>query len=77
MDERSAVNARVRILRFSDEMGDGRRHSKDSYDQTLSDIDYYEKYCSDNPSFPNNKTVSTIEHIKNNYAERLEKHDFL
>ena len=77
VDERSAITARVRILRFSDEMGEGRRHSKDSFDQALSDIDYYEKYCSDNPSFPNNKTVATIEHIKNNYAERLEKHDFL
>lgn len=76
-DERSAVNARVRILRFSDEMVEGRRHSKDSFDQALSDIDYYEKYCSENPLFPNNKTVATIEHIKNSYAERLEKHDFL
>lgn len=58
-------------------MVEGRRHSKDSFDQALSDIDYYEKYCSANPLFPNNKTVATIEHIKNSYAERLEKHDFL
>ena len=77
VDERSAVSARVRILRFSDEMGEGRRHSKDTYDQALSDIDFYEKYCEGHPAFKNNQTNATVEYIKNNYAERLEKHDFL
>lgn len=84
VDERSAVSARVRILRFADEMMEGRKHSRDSYEQCLEDIDYYELYCfgdgeehKGHPNFKNNKTVSTVEYIKNNYAERLEKHDFL
>ena len=76
-DERAAVSARVRILRFSDELQEERRHSKDSYDQCISDITYYEKYCSENPKFKNGQTELTVEYIKRNYAERLEKHDFL
>lgn len=84
VDERSAVSARVRILRFADEMNEGRKHSKDSYEQALSDVDFYELYCygdgkdiKGHPSFKNNKTEQTIEYIKRSYAERLEKHDFL
>lgn len=76
-DERAAVSARVRILRFSDELQEGRKHSKDSFDQCISDITYYEKYCSENPNFKNGQTELTVEYIKHNYAERLEKHDFL
>lgn len=77
LDKRSAVSARVRILRFADEMGEGRKHSKDSYDQVLSDIDFYEQYCKSTPTFKNNQTSATVEYIKSNYAEHLEKHDFL
>lgn len=78
VDERSAVEARVRILRFADELQEGRRHSKDSYDQCVgADITYYEDYCDEHPGFKNNQTQLTVEYIKKNYAERLEKHDFL
>lgn len=76
-DERNAVNMRVRILRFRDEMLAGQSHTHDSFQQVLNDIDDYEKYCDRCPDFKNNQTVATIEHIKRNYAERLEKHDFL
>lgn len=75
--EMAAVNARVRILRFADEMTRDERHSKESWDQVIGDILAYERYCEANPSFPNGKTVETIKFIRNNYAERLEKHDFL
>lgn len=76
-DERNAVSMRVRILRFRDEMLEGQNHTHDSFQQVLSDIDDYEKYCEKNPDFRNGQTTATIEHIKHNYAERLEKHDFL
>lgn len=78
MGERSAISSRIRILKFMDELLEGRRHTKDSYDQVMSDIDFYEKYCKDiNPDFKNNQTVATIEYINKNYQERLDKHDFL
>ena len=76
-DERNAVNSRVRILRFSDEMMEGKRHSKDSWDQVMSDITDYEKYCEAHPDFRNGQTAATVEYLKKNYIERLEKHDFL
>ena len=76
-DERNAVSMRVRILRFRDEMLLDQGHTHDSFQQVLSDIDEYEKYCIQHPEFKNNQTVATIKHIKENYLERLEKHDFL
>lgn len=76
-DQRNAVSMRVRILRFRDEMLSGQEHTHDSFQQALSDIDEYEKYCETHPEFRNNQTQVTIEHIKSNYRERLEKHDFL
>ena len=76
-DERNAVAMRVRILRFRDEMLQDKGHTHDSFQQVLSDIDEYEKYCTNHPDFKNNQTMATIDHIKRNYQERLEKHDFL
>lgn len=75
-DKREAIASRVRILRFSDELQDGRRHSKDSFDQVLSDITEYEHYCAEHPLFKNNQTEATVSHIKRCYAERLERRDF-
>lgn len=72
-----AIASRIRILKFMDELLEGRKHTKDSYDQVMSDITNYEKYCKDHPTFKNNQTASTIEYINKNYQERLEKHDFL
>lgn len=77
-----AITARVRIVRFNDELIMGREedrpfHSKESYDQTLSDIDTYEQYCRDHPEFKNNKTVMSVANIKDNYQTRLRKRDFL
>lgn len=76
-DERNAVNSRVRILRFADEMMEGKKHSKDSWDQVMSDITDYEKYCEAHPDFRNGQTAATVEYLKKSYIERLEKHDFL
>ena len=76
-DERHAVSMRVRILRFRDEMLAGQNHTHDSFRQVLTDIDEYEKYCERHPDFKNNQTLATIEHIKENYHQRLDKHDFL
>ena len=76
-DRNEAVQSRVRILRFADETQEGHKHSKDSFDQVMSDIDSYETYCEEHPGFKNNQTMATVAYIKRIYAERLEKHDFL
>lgn len=77
IDENRAVVARVRILRFNDELLDNKKHSKDAYDQVLSDIDDYDSYCDKHPEFKNNQTKMSAENIARNYKIRLKKHDFL
>ena len=77
-DRREAESRRVRILRFEDELQRDVAHSKESFDQVLeNDITEYEKYCDSHPTFRNHKASASIEHIKNVYAERLDKHDFV
>ena len=75
-DEYYAVSCRVRLLRFEDELQSDIRHSKDAWDQCLSDCKAYEEYANTHESFRNNITEATIEHIKHGYSERLEKRDF-
>lgn len=76
-DERYTISARVRILRFEDELQEGKRHSKDSWDQVISDADIYNAYCDTHPGFKNGQTEATVKHIRDEYEKRLEKHDFL
>ena len=76
-DERNAVEFRVRILRFEDELLEGRKHSKDSWDQVMGDITGYEQYCAEHKDFKNNQTEMTIQHIERSYQDRLDKHDFI
>ena len=75
-DEYNAVSCRVRILRFEDEMQSDIRHSKDAWDQCMSDCKTYDEFATAHESFRNNITEATIEHIKHGYRERLEKHDW-
>ena len=76
VDVNQAKTIRVRILRFGDELNEGRWHSKDSWDQCMDDIDSYEEYVDSHPKFKNGITVATVEHIKAEYKERLEKRDW-
>lgn len=76
-DEREAVAARVRILRFGDELLEKKRHSKDSFDQCLSDITNYDHYCDLHPEFKNHQTATTVEVIKKVYEDCLVTGDFL
>ena len=75
-DERYAISSRIRILRFEDELQEGKKHSKDSFDQVMSDISAYNAYCDEHPNFKNDQTMVTVKHIKDTYAERLAKHDW-
>ena len=75
--EKNAVNCRVRILRFSDELRRNVKHSQESFDQVLADLDDYEKYCAAHPEFKNNKTLIAKERIKAAYQGCQEQDDFL
>lgn len=68
---------RARILAFGDEILHGVKHSKDSYEQVLSDMDTYEEYCRSHPNFKNNMTYLTSQRIKETYTKHLSDNSFL
>ena len=71
------TSARVRILRFGAECTRGSAHSEEHFNQVLDDINAYEGYCNAHPEYKNAKAVLTIARIKEIYADRLERGDFL
>lgn len=77
-DKREADQCRVRILRFNDELIHGTpRHTKEHFDQTLGDIDIYEKYCIDHPKYKNHIADDAIKRVKRIYQECGDKGSFL
>lgn len=76
-DEREALNCRTRILRFNDEIMQGRKHTKDHFDQIITDIDAYEEYCSHHTGFKNSIANDSIERIRRVYKECGDNHSFL
>ena len=76
-DERYAVQCRIRILRFNDELLVNMAHTKDYFDQILHDVDEYEFYCDNHPEFKNNITIFAVDNIKKCYQKCLTEHEFL
>lgn len=76
-DQRVADGHRTRILHFNNELLRDIKHTKEEYIEVFAEIDAYERYCSENPNYPNNRAVLAIENIRDNYKERLQKRDFL
>ena len=73
VDENQATTIRVRILRFESDIQEGRRFSKDSWDQVMDDIRRYELYTETHPQFKNNITVASVQHLTKKYSELLEE----
>lgn len=76
-DRRTADGHRTRILHFNNELLRSINHTKEEFVEVLTEIDAYEDYCRKHPEYPNNRAVLAIENIRNNYKDRLKKHDFL
>ena len=76
-DENRAKQARYRILRFYDEVCEGRLHSESHFEDVLDDIDFYENYCATHKGFKNNRGTAAMEHIKATYAKVKAKGGFL
>lgn len=77
VDTSNATNARTRILRFDDELINGIHHSKEYFQQTLEEIDLYERYCEKHPEFKNNACVLAIEHIRRVYSHLQDSNGFI
>ena len=76
VDCNKADNCRVRILRFNGEIKRGVHHDEEEFNDVLKAIDDYEKFCRNNPDYPNNKAVFAIENIKNVYKKAYSNNDF-
>ena len=68
-EDAKARTQRYRILRFYDEMCEGRQHSESHFEDILSDIDDYEKFCDSHPGFKNSRGRAAMSYIKDSYAK--------
>lgn len=73
----NADNARRGILNFNDELLRGKMASKEAFDQTLRDIDAYERFSNTHPDYPNNQAMMAIANIKRCYQRCTEEKTFL
>lgn len=74
LDERDAVLARTHILRFQDELYNDVKHSKEYFEQTLDDIQTYDRFCADNPKFANGRTKAAAKYIQDEYDRLFKAH---
>ena len=76
LDERDAVLARTHILRFKDEIyfNGADSHSMEYYEQTLDDIQTYDRFCAENPRFANGRTKAAAEYIREEYDRLFKEH---
>lgn len=63
-----ASSQRYRILRFYDEVCEGRKHSESHFEDILDDIDSYERYCAANPDYHNSRGHVAMQYIRDTYA---------
>ena len=64
-----ARNQRYRILRFYDEVCEGKRHSESHFEDILEDISNYESFCASHPTFRNNRGTIAMSEIQDTYKK--------
>lgn len=74
---REVKNTRRRILRFNDELLIGIEHSKEYFDEIVSDTDEYRRYTESHPDYANGKAKLACENIERVYRKCLENRKFL
>lgn len=73
VDDGQAIQARARVLRFSDEVQCGRKFSESAWNQTFQDISDYETHCRRYDDFPNSQANAAIKNVIKVHAELLAK----
>ena len=76
VEEGKALSARARILRFGVEVSNHINHDKGMWDNTMADIENYNKYVECHKEFKNGITEPTAEYLTELYKERLRKGDW-
>lgn len=69
--------ARLRIIRFNDELVEGRPHSESYFEDILEDVDSYEAYCAKHPDFKNNRGTAAMKNVQDVYDKVKRKGGFL
>lgn len=77
LDENEANNSRYRIIRFDDEIRHSRKHTVEHFNQIMTDINEYEKYCRTHPNYKNRKAEFAIKNIEKVYQECWKENSFL
>lgn len=77
LNESEATDARYRIIRFDDEIRHHIKHTEEHFNQIMSDIDEYERYCSTHPNYKNSKAVLAIENVRLIYQKCRKENAFL
>ena len=77
MELGKVLQARRRILRFSDEIINRIPHSREMFNDILEDCDTYESYYSKHPDLKNGRAKLAVENVKLCFRERVDKNDFL
>lgn len=73
---KGAKEARVRILRFNDELLSGTWHSQEMFGNVLDDITAYNGYCRNHPEFENERTVQAETNVKKVYQKLMDERKF-
>lgn len=76
-EEHRAKQARYRILRFYDEICEGKEHSESHWEDVLDDCTFYKQYCHDNPKFKNSRCTGAIAYLGTTYHKIKVKGGFL
>lgn len=63
-----ASSQRYRILRFYDEVCEGKKHSESHFEDILDDIDQYEQYCDTHREYKNGRGHVAMQYIRDTYA---------
>lgn len=74
---RDIYQARRRIIDFADECRRGTQHSEEHYNNVLTDIDTYERYCNEHPNFENRQAVQSIAFIIEVYDKCKHENNFI
>lgn len=76
-EENNARNRRYRILRFNDEICEGRSHSESHFEDILEDCDEYQKYCeAHKDTFKNHRGGAAMKNIQGTYDSLKAKGKF-
>lgn len=76
-EDEKARNQRYRILRFYDEICEGKLHSESHFEDILDDISSYSRYAASHPDFKNHRGKIAMEEIDATYRKIKNKGGFL